>query len=62
LREPALPPPHHSITPRPWRYYHYGLDPQVLSKYPSSDLTIEQIGDLLEIDVRVLLAASRNAA
>jgi hypothetical protein len=38
------------------------LDPQALSRYPSADLIIERIGDLLEIDVRVLLAASRNAA
>jgi len=41
---------------------HYALDPQALSKYPSADITIERIGDLLEIDVRSLLAASRNAA
>ena len=44
------------------RQGHYALDPQVLSKYPSADLTVERIGDLLEIDLRVLLAASRSAA
>ncbi len=44
------------------RQGHYALDPQALSKYPSADLSIERIGDMLEIDVRVLLAASRNAA
>jgi len=37
------------------------LDPQELSKYPPADLTVERIGDLLEIDLRVLLAASRSA-
>ena len=44
------------------RQGHYALDLQALSKYPSADVTIERIGDLLEIDVRALLAASRNAA
>ena len=44
------------------RQGHYALDPQVLSKYPPADLTVERIGDLLEIDLRVLLAASRSAA
>jgi len=44
------------------RQGHYALDLHALSKYPTADLTIERIGDLLEIDVGVLLAASRNAA
>ena len=44
------------------RQGHYALDLQALSKYPSADVTIGRIGDLLEIDVRALLAASRNAA
>ena len=43
------------------RQGHYALDPQELSKYPPADLTVERIGDLLEIDLRVLLAASRSA-
>jgi hypothetical protein len=44
------------------RQGNYALDPQVLSKYPSADLTVGRIGDLLEIDLRDLLAASRSAA
>lgn len=44
------------------RQGHYALDLQALGKYPAADISIERIGDLLEIDVRTLLAASRNAA
>jgi FMN phosphatase YigB (HAD superfamily) len=44
------------------RQGHYALDPEALSRYPSADLTIERIGDMLEIEMRALLAASRNAA
>lgn len=44
------------------RQGHYALDLQALSKYPSADITIERVGDLLEIDVRALLAAARKAA
>ena len=42
------------------RQGHYALDLEVLNKYPSADITIERIGDLLELDMRALFASSRN--
>src|SRR5262249_49969058 len=33
------------------RQGHYALDPKILCKYPPADVTIERIGDLLEIDM-----------
>jgi len=33
------------------RQGHYALDPEVLGKYPSAEVTIERIGDLLDIDM-----------
>jgi FMN phosphatase YigB (HAD superfamily) len=44
------------------RQGHYALDLQALSKYPSADVAIERVGDLLELDARALLAVSRKAA
>jgi len=40
------------------RQGHYALDPKVLCKYPPADVTIERIGDLLEIDVSVRFRAA----
>jgi FMN phosphatase YigB (HAD superfamily) len=33
------------------RQGHYAVDPKVVCKYPPADVTIERIGDLLEIDM-----------
>jgi FMN phosphatase YigB (HAD superfamily) len=44
------------------RQGHYALDREVLSKYPCADLTIERIGDLLELDMPALLVRSRAAS
>ena len=39
------------------RQGHYALDPKVLCKYPPADVTIERIGDLLDIDMPVRFGA-----
>jgi FMN phosphatase YigB (HAD superfamily) len=36
------------------RQGHYALDPEVVAAYPVADLSIERIGDLLDVDVRSL--------
>ena len=41
------------------RQGHYAHDPEVLAKYPKADVTIEHIGELLNYDLPVLLAAGR---
>ena len=33
------------------RQGHYALDPQAVAKYPAADLTVERIGDLLDVDL-----------
>jgi hypothetical protein len=43
------------------RQGHYALDPKLLSEYPPADITIGRIGDLLDVDLRTLIAASRSA-
>lgn len=40
---------------------HYARDPEVLKKYPSPDLSIARIGDLLEYDLSAILAAAGTA-
>ncbi|MDQ6618682.1 MAG: HAD family hydrolase [Pseudomonadota bacterium] len=40
------------------RQGHYALDPANISAYPSADLTIERIGDLVECDLSALLGAA----
>ncbi len=40
------------------RQGHYALDPAVVAAYPAADLSIELIGDLLNADLRGLLAPS----
>jgi FMN phosphatase YigB (HAD superfamily) len=37
------------------RQGHYAHDPQVVSRYPPADLTVERIGDLLDYDLPALL-------
>ena len=39
------------------RQGHYAHDPKIVASYPSADVTIERIGDLLDYDVSTLLAA-----
>jgi hypothetical protein len=44
------------------RQGHYAHDPAVLAAYPTADLTVERIGDLLEHDLSALLARARVGA
>jgi hypothetical protein len=37
------------------RQGHYALDPETLAAYPSADLAIERIGDLIHCDLPALL-------
>jgi len=41
------------------RQGHYAHDPQALATYPPADVTVECIGDLLQYDLPVLLAAGQ---
>jgi hypothetical protein len=36
------------------RQGHYALDPKIVSKYPAADVTIERIGDLMQVGQREL--------
>jgi len=38
------------------RQGHYALDSQATAKYPSADLTIDRIGDLINYDLRALMS------
>jgi hypothetical protein len=40
------------------RQGHYAHDPKVLSRYPPAEVTIERIGDLLDIDLQAHFGAS----
>jgi FMN phosphatase YigB (HAD superfamily) len=40
------------------RQGHYAHDPEILASYPSADLSVERIGDVLGHDLPTLLAAS----
>lgn len=42
------------------RQGHYATDPEVLRTFPSADLSIDRIGDLLHIDQTTVLAAARR--
>jgi FMN phosphatase YigB (HAD superfamily) len=42
------------------RQGHYALDPKILASYPPADVTVERIGELLQVDPEVL--TSRLAA
>ena len=37
------------------RQGHYALDPAVVAAYPATDLSVERIGDLLDVDIGALL-------
>jgi FMN phosphatase YigB (HAD superfamily) len=41
------------------RQGHYALDPRNLASYPAADLTVDRIGDLLQLDCTGLLEAAR---
>ena len=40
------------------RQGHYALDPAVVAAHPAADLSVERIGDLVDVDSRALLGAS----
>jgi FMN phosphatase YigB (HAD superfamily) len=44
------------------RQGHYALDPKNIIAYPSADLTVERIGDLIDCDRRALLGAAPAGA
>jgi FMN phosphatase YigB (HAD superfamily) len=39
---------------------HYALDPEVLAQYPTADITITRVGDLLNYDLSTLRAAGHG--
>ena len=41
------------------RQGHYALDPENILAYPSADLTVERIGDLIQCDLPALLGEAR---
>jgi FMN phosphatase YigB (HAD superfamily) len=41
---------------------HYALDPVNASRYPTPDVTVEHIGDLIDVDAATLLARLPNAS
>ncbi|HWP94087.1 MAG TPA: HAD family hydrolase [Thermodesulfobacteriota bacterium] len=43
------------------RQGHYAHDPEVLKKFPSADINLERIGDLLNYDLAALLAAGHGS-
>jgi hypothetical protein len=43
------------------RQGHYARDPQILANLPPADVSIAHIGDLLNYDLRALLAAAKSA-
>jgi FMN phosphatase YigB (HAD superfamily) len=43
------------------RQGHYALDPEIISKYPAADVTIERIGDLMDYDLDKLVAAGARS-
>jgi FMN phosphatase YigB (HAD superfamily) len=42
------------------RQGHYAHDPAIMAQYPAADITIERIGELLEVDRETLLQPSRT--
>jgi FMN phosphatase YigB (HAD superfamily) len=40
------------------RQGHYALDPKILASYPPADLTVERIGDLIEVDRTILVGTA----
>jgi hypothetical protein len=48
-----------TVQPRQGRYAH---DPQALATYPSADIAVEGIGDVLRYDLAALLTAGRSSS
>jgi FMN phosphatase YigB (HAD superfamily) len=44
------------------RQGHYALDPAIVASCPPADMTVEHVGDLLNYNLRDLLAAARPSA
>lgn len=44
------------------RQGHYALDEKEVSKYPNADITLERIGDLLEIKIESLMGSSKHSS
>ena len=44
------------------RQGHYALDPQITSKYPPADISLQRIGDLLNYDLPALLGPTLSSA
>ena len=44
------------------RQGHYARDPEVLATYPPADLSVERIGELLDVDRDTLIAAASSRA
>ena len=42
------------------RQGHYALDANALAKYPPADLTIQRIGDLLDLDLPARVGTART--
>ncbi|MGZ9156313.1 MAG: HAD family hydrolase, partial [Candidatus Binatia bacterium] len=42
------------------RQGHYALDPENIAAYPSADITIEHIGDLIDYDFSTLPGIHKN--
>ena len=43
------------------RQGHYALDPANIALYPAADVTLESIGDLIDLDVRALLGPKNKS-
>ena len=46
----------HRLTTVFPRQGHYALDPAIVAACPAADLSLERIGDLLDVDIRTVLA------
>ena len=45
----------HRLTTVFLRQGHYALDPAIIAACPAADLSVERIGDLLDVDIRTVL-------
>ncbi len=44
------------------RQGHYARDPEILANYPAADVTLERTGQLLEHELKSLVAAARGGS
>jgi FMN phosphatase YigB (HAD superfamily) len=44
------------------RQGHYARDPEILRRYPAADLTVERIGELVDVDFGLPVAEGRSTA